>query len=107
MARMTMGQWRQRLGDAVALEQAPKQSGLTSMQVLRAVKTGKIPLHTFRAADGRVFRMVKTRDLKAYQTRDSASVTEQATASQPVKQAAQPQITMEGMRAAFREMTGS
>ena len=101
MARMTMGQWRQRLGDAVALEQAPQQSGLTSMQVLRAVKSGKVPLHTFRAADGRVFRMVKTRDLQAYQTRASAA------APPPDAQPPQPQITMEGMKAAFREMAGS
>ena len=100
MARMTMGQWRQRLGDAVALEHAPKQSGLTSMQVLRAVKTGKVPLHTFRAADGRVFRMVKTRDLQAYQAQTPAPP-----ADPPPTQ--QPQITMDGMKAAFREMAGS
>lgn len=100
MAQMTMGQWRQRLGDAVALEQAPKQTGLTSMQVLRAVKTGKVPLHTFKASDGRVFRMVKTRDLQAYQA--------QAPAPLPEPEATpQPQITMDGMKAAFREMAGS
>ena len=103
MARMTMGQWRQRLGDAVALEQAPKQFGLTSMQMLRAVKTGKVPLHTFRAADGRVFRMVKTRDLQAYQ--------QQVTPAAPPKPqpgaTPQPQITMDGMKAAFREMAES
>lgn len=101
MARMTMGQWRQQLGDAVALEQAPKQFGLTSMQMLRAVKSGKVPLHTFRAADGRVFRMVKTRDLQAYQ--------QQASAVAPAQQiqSNKPAITMDGMRAAFREMAGS
>ncbi|MFK7788100.1 MAG: hypothetical protein AB8C95_01235, partial [Phycisphaeraceae bacterium] len=99
MAQMTMGQWRSRLGEAVALEQAPKQSGLTSMQVLRAVKTGKVPLHTFRAADGRVFRMVKTRDLQAYHT--------QAETDAPPRNATQPAITMDGMKAAFREMAGS
>ncbi|MEO0475422.1 MAG: hypothetical protein AAF085_05525 [Planctomycetota bacterium] len=103
MARMTMGQWRQRLGDAIALEQAPMQSGLTSMQVLRAVKTGKVPLHTFRAADGRVFRMVKTRDLQAYQQAKASSTP----VPQPEPKAKQPQITMEGMKAAFREMAGS
>ena len=100
MARMTMGQWRQRLGDAIALEQAPRQSGLTSMQVLRAVKTGKVPLHTFRATDGRVFRMVKTRDLQAYQANAAG-------APLPEQQPPQPQITMEGMKAAFREMAES
>lgn len=104
MAQMTMGQWRRRLGDAVELEQAPKHSGMTSMQVLRAVKTGKVPLHTFRAADGRVFRMVKTHDLQTYQSQSPE------TAPPPVptpQQAQQPQITMDGMKAAFRKMAGS
>lgn len=100
MAQMTMGQWRSKLGDAVALEQAPRQTGLTSMQVLRAVKTGKVPLHTFRAADGRVFRMVKTRDLQQYQSQGTPPP-----ADLPTKP--EPQITMEGMKAAFREMAGS
>lgn len=100
MAKMTMGQWRSKLGDAVALEQAPKQFGLTSMQVLRAVKTGKVPLHTFRASDGRVFRMVKTRDLQQYQSQGTAPAAAEPT--QP-----EPQITMAGMKAAFREMAGS
>ena len=105
MAQMTMGQWRQRLGDAVALEQAPRQFGLTSMQMLRAVKTGKVPLHTFRAADGRVFRMVKTRDLQAYQAlRDTAAPP--TPAPQPGA-APQPAITMDGMKAAFRAMAES
>lgn len=100
MAQMTMRQWRRRLGEVIALEQAPTQSGLTSMQVLRAVKSGKVPLHTFKASDGRVFRMVKTRDLQAYQS--------QAPAPVPKPQAAlEPAITMEGMKAAFREMAGS
>ncbi len=89
MAQMSLGQWRKRLGDAVALDDAPKQLGIPSMQVLRAVNTGKVPLHTFRAADGRVFRMVRTRDLERY-------------TAQPTQQ---PVITMQGMKAAFREMT--
>ena len=99
MAQMTMGQWRSRLGDAVALEQAPKQTGLTSMQVLRAVKTGKVPLHTFRAADGRVFRMIKTRDLQAYQAQGGDAHLPTPTLK--------PKITIDGMKAALREMTGS
>jgi hypothetical protein len=99
-----MGQWRTKLGDAIELEQAPKHSGLTSMQVLRAVKTGKVPLHTFRAADGRVFRMVKTRDLQAYQSQSpEADPPQSATPQQNLK----PEITMDGMKAAFRKMAGS
>ena len=100
MAQMTMGQWRRRLGDAISLEQAPTQTGLTSMQVLRAVKSGKVPLHTFKASDGRVFRMVKTRDLQAYQTQAPAPLPQ-------AKVTPKPKITMDGMKAAFREMAGS
>ncbi|MGB1124228.1 MAG: hypothetical protein ACPG4Q_03400 [Phycisphaeraceae bacterium] len=107
MAQMTMGQWRRRLGDAVALEQAPLHSGMSSMQVLRGVKTGKVPLHTFRAADGRVFRMVKTRDLQAYQSQTTEAAPPPDPSTQPAQQTPQPQITMEGMKAAFREMAGS
>ena len=92
MARMTLGQWRKRLGDAVPLEQAPQQSGMPSMQVIQAVNRGKVPLHTFRAADGRVFRMVRTRDLEKYKSQGDAPP---------------PTITMEGMKAAFKEMAES
>ena len=105
MARMTKGQWRQRLGDAVSLEEAPARFGLPSMTLLMAVKTGKVPLHTFRAADGRVFRMVKTRDVQAFQTR--ATHTPPTTVAAPAPTAAQPAITMDGMKAAFREMAES
>lgn len=104
MARMTMGQWRSKLGDAISLEQAPKQFGLTSMQMLRAVKTGKVPLHTFRASDGRVFRMVKARDVQQYQSKHGTATPADAANDTPTPQ---PQITMEGMKAAFREMAGS
>lgn len=97
---MTMGQWRRRLGEAIALEQAPTQSGLSSMQVLRAVKTGKVPLHTFKAADGRIFRMVKTRDLQAYLEQAPEPAAEPSATPQPT-------ITMDGMKAALREMAGS
>jgi hypothetical protein len=93
MARMTMGQWRERLGDAVSLDEAPRQMGMASMQVVRAVNSGKVPLHTFRAADGRVFRMVRTRDLEAYKSQPAATT--------------KPAITMEGMKAAFKTMAES
>lgn len=94
MARMTMGQWRDRLGDAVPLEEAPRKAGMASMQVVRAVNSGKVPLHTFRAADGRVFRMVRTRDLEAYKSQPAAAAT-----TTP-----KPAITIEGMKAAFKQM---
>ena len=94
MARMTLGQWRKRLGDAVPLEAGARSScSMPSMQVIQAVNRGKVPLHTFRAADGRVFRMVRTRDLEKYKSQGDA--TPPAT------------ITMEGMKAAFKEMAES
>jgi len=88
MAKISMGQWRAKLGEAVTLEEAPTKTGMPSMQILKAVRTGRVPLHTFRAADGRVFRMIRTRDIEAYRA----------------QLAAQPVITIEGMKAAFKEM---
>ena len=106
MARMTMGQWREQLGDAVALEEAPRKLGVPSMALLRAVKTGKVPLHTFRAADGRVFRMVKAGDVQAYQGR-MAPGSQGGGAADTDRDSPQPAITMEGMKAAFKEMAES
>lgn len=91
MAKMTLGQWRATLGDAVQLELAPGKLGIHAMQLLKGINTGKVPLHTFRGSDGRVIRMVKTRDVIAY--RDTTG--------------AKPVITMEGMKAAFKEMAES
>lgn len=91
MPKMTLGQWRQTLGDAVALEEAPARLNVPAMQLLRGVNTGKVPLYTFRAADGRVFRMVKASDVKQYQA----------------SAAAKPVITIDGMKAAFKQMAES
>lgn len=92
MPQMSMKQWKQALGQALPLEQVPTTLDMPSMQVLKAVNDGQLRLHTFRATDGRVFRMVRTRDLEAYQQR----------LNEP-----RPQITMEGMKRAFREMAES
>ncbi|XAM00583.1 hypothetical protein OT109_04165 [Phycisphaeraceae bacterium D3-23] len=89
MATMTMRQWKEALGEHVALEQVPRELGLPSMQVIRAVNQGELRMHTFRASDGRVFRAVRVRDLLAYRER----------LAHPA-----PEVTMEGMKRAFAEM---
>lgn len=91
MAKMTLGQWKATLGDAIQLELAPGKCGIHPMQLVKGINAGKVKLHTFRGSDGRVFRMVKIKDVIAY--RDSAG--------------AKPVITMEGMKAAFKEMAES
>ncbi|MEM9415112.1 MAG: hypothetical protein AAGA29_06475 [Planctomycetota bacterium] len=91
MATMTMRQWKRMLGDHVALEQVPRELGLPSMQVIRAVNQGDLRMHTFRASDGRVFRAVRVSDLQAYRER----------LAQP-----KPTVTLEGMKRAFNEMAG-
>ena len=92
MPRMSMKQWKQSLGESLPLERVPDALEMPSMQVLKAVNDGRLKLHTFRAVDGRVFRMVRTRDLSAYRER----------LDQP-----KPQVTMDGMKRAFRAMTES
>ena len=54
MARMSLRQWKDALGQHVALERVPAELGVPSMQVIRAVNQGRLKMHTFRAADGRV-----------------------------------------------------
>lgn len=89
MATMTMRQWKQALGEHIALEQVPRETGLPSMQIIRAVNQGELRMHTFRASDGRVFRVVRLSDLRAYRDR----------LANPL-----PEVTMEGMKRAFLEM---
>ena len=88
MARMSLRQWKDALGQHVALERVPAELGVPSMQVIRAVNRGQLKMHTFRAADGRVFRAVRVRDLTAYHEQTVAP----------------PAITMDGMKRAFSEM---
>ncbi|MEM6553302.1 MAG: hypothetical protein AAF750_14390 [Planctomycetota bacterium] len=86
--RMTYGQWRASLGDAVELERVPKLLGMPPMLVASAVKAGRLRVSTFRAGDGRAFRMVRRSDVLAF--RDGVQ--------------AKPLITMEGLRRAFQTM---
>lgn len=91
MARMSLRQWKDALGQHVALERVAAELGVPSMQVIRAVNQGRLKMHTFRAADGRVFRAVRMRDLAAYHE----------------QMVAPPTITVDGMKRAFSEMAGA
>lgn len=92
MARMSLRQWKDALGQHVALERVPAELGVPSMQVIRAVNQGRLKMQTFRAADGRVFRAVRVRDLAAYQAQTNAPL---------------PEMTVDGMKRAFSEMAGA
>lgn len=63
---MTMGQWIESLGDAVPLEDCPRVLKMSPITVRHAVQQGELRVSTFRAVDGRVFRMVRRSDLVLY-----------------------------------------
>lgn len=92
MAQMTLGQWRAALGPHEMLERVPSVLGVPSMAVIRAVNTGRLRLHTFRASDWRVLRAVRVRDLERYRAR----------LNEPA-----PEVTVEGMKRAFEEIAAS
>jgi hypothetical protein len=62
--RMTLGQWQEKLGDAMSIYMVPEALNLEPHEVGRLVQKGHLPLHTFRADDDRVYRMVRKRDVK-------------------------------------------
>lgn len=60
---MTLGAWKKRLGDAVALRRVPGMLNLTPAQVGALVKRHSLPVHTFRVPGGPAIRMVRRSDL--------------------------------------------
>ncbi|MBI1336457.1 MAG: hypothetical protein GC164_05790 [Phycisphaera sp.] len=63
MRRLTMKQWRQRLGETIPLGLAPDALRLSVRDVRRAIHARELPVYTFHATDGRVFRVVRVRDV--------------------------------------------
>ncbi len=61
---MTLGMFKQRVGDAVELRKVPDLLQITPAQVGALVKRKALPVHTFRAPDGRTLRMVRRADLR-------------------------------------------
>lgn len=60
---MTLGSWKRRLGEAVALHQTPDILGIPPAQVGRLVRRKSLPVHSFRLPNGPVIRMVRQSDL--------------------------------------------
>lgn len=60
---MTLGTWKQRVGDAVELRRVPGILGLTPSQVGSLVRRKTMPVQTFKTPDGIVVRMVRRSDL--------------------------------------------
>ena len=44
----------------------PKLLGIPAEKVTQAIRRRVLPVHTFRAENGRVFRMVRLRDFQVY-----------------------------------------
>ncbi|MCC5829544.1 MAG: hypothetical protein JJU36_08855 [Phycisphaeraceae bacterium] len=63
--QVTFKQWYARLGESVPLDTAPRILGRSVEEIEHAVRTGALPVHRFEAADGRIFRLVRVRDLFA------------------------------------------
>ena len=62
--RMTFKQWQEKLGKSMSIQVVPDALNLQPHEVGRLIKQGHLPLHTFRADDGRVYRMVRSRDVR-------------------------------------------
>ncbi len=61
--KMSLGAWKRWLGDAVPLQVAPRELGLTPAQVGALVKRNALTVHTFRLPQGPVIRMVRRGEL--------------------------------------------
>jgi len=56
-------QWMQLIAPAVPLDLVPQISGRSRAEVMQDIQSQRMPVQTFRAQDGRVFRMVRLKDL--------------------------------------------
>ena len=61
--QQTFQQWYSQLGEAMPLGLVPRVLKTTPEQVAGYVRRGALPVHTFRASDGRVLRYVRLRDV--------------------------------------------
>ena len=64
--RTTYKQWYAKLGDAVPVGLVPELLKIPQEQVIRAIHDGELTVHTFRSDNGRVYRMVRLRDIQIY-----------------------------------------
>jgi hypothetical protein len=63
--RMTLGEWRRKLGDSVPLAMAPLILGVEPAQIRQAMAQGLLTMHTFRV-EGKAYHRVRTADLRRF-----------------------------------------
>ncbi len=91
--QMTFREWYQSLGDAMPLPVAAEALGCSQLELIDRIRAGQLKLHTFKAQDGRVFRMVRTSDLFAPVNEPAAE-----------KPEPKPQISLASMAKALQAM---
>ena len=64
--RLTFKQWFDELDDPVPLQHVGRLLEMDQPELLREVRAGRLPVHRFKADDGRVWRVVKLSDLMLY-----------------------------------------
>lgn len=63
---MTFRQWHATLREPVHADFVPEMLGISVKEFLQASRDGVLPMRTFRAEDGRVFRMVEMPYIRLY-----------------------------------------
>jgi len=61
--RMTFGQWRRSLGEAITLADAAMAVGQPVAALAQAAARGDLAVHRFDGADGRSYFLVRVEDL--------------------------------------------
>jgi hypothetical protein len=56
---MSYRQWRLRIDPAMPLNMVEQYLGIDRQALVKGIAAGRLPVHTFRSADGRTFRMVR------------------------------------------------
>ncbi|MCE9589182.1 MAG: hypothetical protein K8S99_01515 [Planctomycetes bacterium] len=63
---MTFRQWYASLREPVHADFVPEILEISREEFLRAVRDGRLPIRTFRAGDGRVFRLIESPYIRLY-----------------------------------------
>lgn len=67
--QITLWQWFRRLGDPVPVDMIGPLLKIEPAEVSAAIRTGQLPVHTFKAATGRIFRVVRFEDVDQFRKR--------------------------------------
>lgn len=67
--QITLWQWFRRLGDPVPVDMIAPLLKIDPAEVSAAIRAGQLTVHTFKAATGRVFRVVRFEDVDQFRKR--------------------------------------